>query len=418
MGAVRKLLFLSHRIPYPPDKGDKIRAWHILRHLMRSNDVFVGCLVDDPADWAHVPALRARCADLACFPLNPRWQKLRALTRLRPGKPLTLDYFHSPRLRRWVLDTLQREEIDRIFVFCSAMVPYVIDATSARRVLDFIDADSSKWTEYAKRSRWPMKSVWAREGRTLLAFERRAARSFDHSLFVSEDELLHFRALAPESVGRTSFVSNGVDFRYFSPLRQFDDPFPAGAPRIVFTGAMDYRPNIDAVSWFARDIMPLLRDRGPPPSFWIVGANPAEEVRRLAALAGTHVTGRVPDTRPYLAHADVVVAPLRIARGIQNKILEAMAMGRPVVATPQAFQGIRAEPGHELLIADDAPSLARCVAEVLDGCHPTLGRDARRAVETRYDWSTTLAALDTVWQPERAAAQSGTARLPQPGVLT
>ncbi len=138
---MRKLLFLSHRIPYPPDKGDKIRAWHILQHLMRTNSVFVGCLVDDEADWAHVPALRARCAELGCFPLNPRWQKLRALSRLRPGKPLTLDYFHSPRLRRWVLDTIEREEIDRIFIFCSAMAPYVIDAAGARRVLDFIDAE-------------------------------------------------------------------------------------------------------------------------------------------------------------------------------------------------------------------------------------------------------------------------------------
>ena len=413
-----KLLFLSHRIPYPPDKGDKIRAWHILRHLMQSYEVFVGCLVDDPADWAHVPALRARCADLGCFPLNPRWQKLRALSRLRPGKPLTLDYFHSPRLLRWVLDTIERERIDRIFVFCSAMVPYVIDAAGAHRVLDFIDADSSKWTEYAERSRWPMNWVWAREGRTLLRFERLAARSFDHSLFVSEDELLHFRSLVPESVGRTSFISNGVDFRHFSPSHPFDDPFPTGGARIVFTGAMDYRPNIDAVSWFAREVMPALRDRGPPPGFWIVGANPAEEVRRLAALPGVHVTGRVPDTRPYLAHADVVVAPLRIARGIQNKVLEAMAMGRPVVATPQAFQGIRAEPGHDLLIADDAASLARRVTEVLDGLHPMLGRRARSMVETRYDWSTTLAPLDTIWQPEPPAVHSGPVRLPQPGVLT
>jgi len=415
---VRKLLFLSHRIPYPPDKGDKIRAWHILRRLMQSHEVFVGCLIDDPADWSHVPALRERCAELACFPLRPRWQKLRALARFRPGKPLTLDYFHNPRLRRWLLDIIEREGIDRIFVFCSAMVPYANDITGAERVLDFIDADSSKWTEYAERSRWPMSWVWAREGRTLLEFERRAARSFDHSLFVSEDELRHFRSLAPESAGRTSFISNGVDFGYFSPLHQFDDPFPTSGARIVFTGAMDYRPNIDAVSWFAREVMPLLREGGRSPGFWIVGANPADEVCRLAGLAGVHVTGRVPDTRPYLAHADVVAAPLRIARGIQNKVLEAMAMGRPVVATPQALQGIRAEPGRELLIAEDALALARCVTEVLDGRHPRLGCEARNAVEMRYDWSTTLAPLDTIWQPEPMARHSGSARLPQPGVLS
>ncbi len=401
---MRKLLFLAHRIPYPPDKGDKIRAWHMLRHLMQSHRVFVGCLIDDESDWSHVPTLRAQCAELACFRLRPRRQKLRALRRLRPGRPLTLDYFDNADLRRWVRTTIERERIDRAFVFCSAMAPYVMDCPMAGRILDFIDVDSSKWAEYAERTAWPMRAIWAREGRTLLAFERRAAQRFDHGIFVSEPELRHFQALAPESAARTSFVSNGVDMDYFSPEHVFDDPFAKQQPAIVFTGAMDYRPNIDAVVWFAREVLPRL-EQGRSTSFWIVGTNPAEEVRRLARLPGIEITGRVPDTRPFLAHAAVVVAPLRIARGIQNKVLEAMAMARPVVSTPQAFAGIDAEPGRDLLLAEGAEQMACRLTEVLDGKHQALGANARRAMEQRYDWSATLLPLDQLWPADRCAEQ-------------
>ena len=410
---MRKLLFLSHRIPYPPDKGDKIRAWHMLRHLMRTHSVHVGCLIDDPADWAHEPALRALCADLACFPLHPRLQKLRALARARPGRPLTLDYFHSAPLRRWVDETLARERIDRIFVYSSAMAPYVMEAQDARKVLDLVDVDSSKWTDYAAQARWPMRRVWSREGRTLLAFERSAVQRFDHTLLVSDQELRHFETLAPEAAGRTLAITNGVDLRHFSPAHPFADPMQGPSPCIVFTGAMDYRPNIDAVTWFASEVLPLLRHRRPAPAFWIVGVNPAEAVQRLNGLPDVHVTGRVADTRPYLANADAVVAPLRIARGIQNKVLEAMAMARPVIATAHAAEGVSAEPGRELLIAGDAAAMARCVGEVLDGRHPALGTEARRAVEARHDWPATLSKLDTLWQQDRGASPPAFARLKQ-----
>jgi polysaccharide biosynthesis protein PslH len=397
---MHKLLFLSHRIPYPPDKGDKIRAWHILRHLMRSHEAYVGCFVDDAADWAHVPALRAQCAELACLPLHPRRQKLRALARLRHGRPFTLDYFGSASLQRWVRETVSRERIGRIFVFCSAMAPYALDVQAERRILDFIHVDSAKWTDYALRASYPMRAIWAREGRTLLAYECAIATQFDHTLFVSDQELNHFRTLAPDAAGRMSAMSNGVDFEFFSPAGDFARPFPAASRTIVFTGAMDYRPNIDAVAWFAREVLPSVHRSGANGAeFWIVGSNPDREVRRLADQRGVHVTGRVPDTRPYLAHADVVVAPLRIARGIQNKVLEAMAMARPVVATPQAIEGLRVDPGQELLLAGTAPEMATHVTDLLAGAHQALGIRARCAVEARYDWSANLAQLDTLWQP-------------------
>ncbi len=393
---MRDLLFLSHRIPYPPDKGEKIRAWHLFEQLAQTYRVHLGCFIDDPADRAHLPELRGRCADLACFGLNRQGQKLKALARLRPGRPLSLGYFHDRRLHRWVREKLAGG-IDRAFVYCSAMAPYVMHATGVRRVLDMVDVDSEKWAAYAARSSPPARWVWAREGRTLLAFERRAALAFDHSLFVSQAECRRFAALAPETAGRLGWLDNGVDLARFSPGFPAT-AMPAGGPDLVFTGTMDYWPNIDAVGWFARNVLPLLRPSWPGVRFWIVGANPAAEVTELAKLPGVRVTGRVADTRPYLAQAAVVVAPLRIARGIQNKVLEAMAMGRPVVASPQAYEGIHATAGRDLLVADGAGETAGRIAEVLQGRHPGLGAAAREAVERGHAWAATLAGLEALME--------------------
>jgi sugar transferase (PEP-CTERM/EpsH1 system associated) len=404
---VRDLLFLSHRIPYPPDKGDKIRAWNVLRHLARTHRIHLGCFIDDPADRQHLAVLAAHCADFNCLPLEPRTQRLKAVLRTRPGQPLSLGYFRDRRLQRWVDAKLGDGAIDSVYVFSSAMAGYVMHAKAMRRVLDMVDVDSEKWTAYAETARFPARSIWAREGRTLLAFERLAAARFDHSLFVSEHEWQRFVALAPEAAQRTSWISNGVDLDYFAPSHDLASPFAGEGADLVFTGRMDYRPNIDAVQWFARDVMPVLRHRVPAARFWIVGAAPSGDVRALAGLPGVQVTGRVPDTRPYLAAADVVVAPLRIARGIQNKLLEAMAMARPVVATPEAFQGVRAEPGRDILLASGIDETVERIADVLDGRHATMGAAARRAVEASHQWSVTLRPLDRLFavvQPKLAQA--------------
>ncbi len=389
------LLFLAHRIPYPPEKGEKIRAWHMLLELARTHRIHLGCLVDDPADMAHLPVLAAQCADVLAVPVAPRLQRLRALTRVRPGRPLSLDYFDHPSLRAFVA-AKRAAGIARGFVYCSAMAPYLMEAglmgaRGMRRVLDMVDVDSAKWAAYAAGAAWPARAVWAREARTLLAFERRAAADFDRTLFVSAAERDTFAALAPESAGRLAAFDNGVDLARFAPDLDLADPYPPGAPVAVFTGSMDYRPNIAAVAWFAHSVLPLLGGRL---RFAIVGANPAPAVRLLASLPGVIVTGRVADTRPWIAHAALAVAPLHIARGIQNKVLEAMAMGRPVVATPQAFEGVEARAGRDLLVAETQPeAFAACVAAVLDGRHPGLGAAARAAVEQRYAWGATLAGL-------------------------
>lgn len=393
-----RLLFLCHRVPYPPIKGEKIRAWHMLDHLADRWELDLGCLLDDPADAAHLPLLRGRCAAVECHPVAKGGRAARALLGLRPGRSLTQGWFANAPLARWVDAGLAEGRWQAAFVYSSAMAPYVMHPPSGApapwRVLDMVDVDSEKWRAYAAAGRSPMRPVWAREARTLLRLERAAAVAFDRTILVSRAERDRMAELAPEGADRLGWVDNGVALERFDPALPHANPYPDDTPAIAFTGTMDYRPNIDAVCWFADQVMPLLRGRARPPAFHIVGSNPAPAVRTLATRPDVHVTGPVPDVRPYLAHAAVVVAPLRIARGIQNKVLEAMAMARPVVASPQAFEGIHARPGTDLLVADGAVATAAAVAAVLDGAHARLGAAGRAAVAAGHDWTATLAGLD------------------------
>ncbi|HWT11040.1 MAG TPA: glycosyl transferase, partial [Roseomonas sp.] len=257
----RRLLFLAHRIPYPPDKGDKIRAWHMLDHLADSWDVDLGCLVDDPADLVHLDVLRRRCAVVEHALLSAR--VVRTLAGLRPGQPLSLGWFRDARLAAWARAGLAAGRYDAALAFSSAMAPYAMGPAppGTRRVLDMVDVDSEKWRAYAAGARAPMRQVWAREARTLLAFERRAAAAFDRTLLVSKEEAARFAELAPEVADRIGWVDNGVDLARFDPSLPFA-PLP-GPPALVFTGRMDYRPNIEAVAWFAETVLPLLRIRRP-----------------------------------------------------------------------------------------------------------------------------------------------------------
>ncbi len=390
----RDLIFLSHRIPWPLNKGEKIRGWHVVEHLARDYRIHLGCVVDDPADMAHVAKMRDICASVGAFPVDRRMQKLRALLRARPGRPLMPDFYFSAALQRWVDTAMARTRMDVVYIYSVAMAPYVIGIDHPRKILDATDIDSEKWAEYALDAKYPMRLVWAREGRNLLAYERACAAACHWTFFVSQPEADRFAELAPEVAGRVAALENGVDLQRFSPADSYVSPFSDPAPRVVFTGNMDYWPNADAAIWFAREVMPPLRARVPGVTFWAVGANPTAEVRALAELAGVFVTGRVEDVRPYVAHASVIVCPLRIARGIQNKVLEGMAMGRPVIASPGAFEGVRALAETELLVADGADAFVRRVCEVLEGAHPGLGAAARTAMERGYAWPEVLGKLD------------------------
>ena len=392
--SVENLLFLVHRIPFPPNKGDKIRSYHILKHLARRYRVHLGAFIDDPDDWRHADAVKQLCATTYFARLNPGLARLRSLSAFAGGRPLTIDYYRDAGMRSWVARTLEQQRIGKIFVFSSGMAQFADHARQARRVIDFVDIDSDKWAQYAASKSGPASWLYRRESGALLRYERKLASEWDASLFVSEAEAALFRKLAPESDARIGFFNNGVDTGYFSPCHAFPSPYRDKEPAIVFTGAMDYWPNIDAVQWFAREIFPSISHAHPDARFHIVGARPAPEVRALASLPGINVTGAVPDVRPYIAHARVAVAPLRIARGIQNKVLEAMAMGRPTVVSAQALEGIDAVPGSELLLAEDAARFAQAVSQLIVQDAAAMGRAARAKVETRYGWEANLAKID------------------------
>ena len=397
---MRNLLFISHCLPWPPNKGEKIRAWHMIEHLAAEYRVHLGCVVSDPADMAHVAHMQSVCASVGAFPIDRRVQKIRALLRARPGRPLMPDFYHARALQTWVDTTLRGEPIGAIYIYTVAMAPYVLRAAARLRILDAVDIDSEKWAEYARRTLLPMRAVWAREARTLLAYERQATASCARTYFVSAPEAERFAALAPESADRVAALENGIDLARFSPALEFAWPFGGPGPCLVFTGHMDYWPNEDAVAWFARDVLPALREAVPELRFWIVGANPGAQTRALAALPGVHVTGQVEDVRPYIAHAGAIVCPLRIARGIQNKVLEGMAMGRVVIASPDAFLGVSAEPGRDLLVAGDAAAWVGAVTATLTGQHADMGGHARAAMERHYAWPQVLRPLSAYLQEE------------------
>ena len=393
-GETRNLLFISHRFPYPLTKGEKIRGYKLITHFAKTYRVYLGCIVDDPADWQHVDHLRTICTDVAAFGINRRWQKVKALAQIRPGRPLMPDYYFHPGLQRWVNHTLAHAHMDIVYIYSAAMAPYALHLQRHGKVLDMQDIDSEKWALYAQETPWPMRSIWAREGRTLRSYERQAAAGCDATFFVTEQETKRFCELAPESAEKSTWIEMGVDLESFAPGRNLETPYKDPGPHLVFTGSMDYRPNAEAAIWFAREALPLLRTDWPGAQFHVVGNRPRRDVLALKKRPGVHVTGGVPDIRPYVAHADVSVSPLRMARGVQNKVLEAMALGKPVVASPQAFEGIRAVAGRDLLVADGLQATVSAVHAILTGKHPGLGAAARTAMERGYSWDKIFQKLD------------------------
>jgi sugar transferase (PEP-CTERM/EpsH1 system associated) len=396
---VEHLLYLTHRIPYPPNKGDKIRSYHLLKHLAERYHVHLGTFVDDPDDWQHVDRVKQLCAETCFAELKPRLARVRSLGALFANRSLSVDYYRHAGLQAWANRVAKQHGIQRVLVFSSPMAQYAMRLRDARRVIDFVDIDSDKWRQYAEKKHWPMSRLYAHEAKQLLRYEQHVAQTFDASLFVSQPEADLFKRLAPAVQHKVGFFSNGVDTDYFAPNPALENPYAEGAAVMAFTGAMDYWPNVDAVQWFARDVFPAIRHAHPRAQFYIVGSRPSAEVQSLSSLPGIRVTGTVPDVRPYLAHAQLAVAPLRIARGIQNKVLEAMAMAKPVIVSPQALEGIAAVPGHEVMLAAEAPQFADAAIKFLQQPDHQLGTRAREKVIAQYGWSSHLARVDALLEP-------------------
>jgi sugar transferase (PEP-CTERM/EpsH1 system associated) len=400
-----ELLFIAHRVPYPPNKGDKIRSYHALRHLAAHHRVHLCAFVDDPADLAHEEVLRKLCASVRLIPLNVQVARLRSLAGLADGRPLGLPYYHDRQMQAHVQSLARDRRIERVFVFSSTMAQYVESLTDATRVLDMCDVDSDKWSQYAQRHRWPLSWIYRREGELLGKSEREYARIFDATLLASNNETEYLRKAAPESAHKVHAMRNGVDVDFFDPARDYATPFAADHEPIVFTGAMDYWANADAVTWFAQEVLPKIVQRRPAVRFYIVGSNPNEAVRRLAELPAVTVTGSVPDVRPYVRHARAIVVPLRVARGIQNKVLEALAMARPLVASKAALEGLDHRPVPTVTLADVPEDFASAVIATLErSARGEQDGRGRKYVCDHYGWEATLSNLDAVFSRGAAVA--------------
>jgi sugar transferase (PEP-CTERM/EpsH1 system associated) len=380
---VTDLLFLAHRVPYPPNRGDKIRSFHALRYLAARARVHLIAFADDPDDYEPHPKLRALTA--SCTVIPRRKGRARAtLEALASGRSASLTAFDDPAMHAAVAAA---PVCDGIYCFSGQMAQYL--PRGARTIMDFVDVDSAKFAQLADTAALPLRPLYRREAELLGRFEREVASCVDASLFVTEAEAALFRQGG--GAGRIVPVENGIDARHFDPDAAFERVDEPGH-LIVFTGQMDYQPNIDAVAWFADAVLPALRLQHPQARFAIVGRQPALAVQALAKLPGVIVTGAVPDVRGWLAAASVCVAPLRLARGIQNKVLEAMAMARPVVASPSAAEGI--DYRGTIAVADTAEQWIERVGAALNGAGQ--GADARAQVIARYDWDARLQPLDAL----------------------
>ncbi|WP_019674624.1 TIGR03087 family PEP-CTERM/XrtA system glycosyltransferase [Arsukibacterium perlucidum] len=387
------LLLLVHRIPYPPNKGDKIRSFNLMKSLSKQYDIHLGCFYDDPFDQQYIPELKQWCKSVCCLKLG-KWQAmLRGLTGFLTNKAITMPYYFRPAMRSWVKKTVNDQQITKVLVYSSSMAQYV-DAAKYQdlaRVIDFVDIDSDKWRQYAEKSSGLKRWFYHREARLLQQYETTICQRFNASLFVSDDEAKAFRQLLPlELQHRVHSILNGVDTDFFNP----EQPIEASAlPEhfIVFTGAMDYWANVDAVCWFCQNIWPQIKQQHPQLHFLIVGGKPDSKVNALTRHAGVVVSGRVKDIRPYIVNARFVVAPMLIARGIQNKVLEAMAMNKVVVCTSMAMEGINAPAGPGAIIADDAESFGQACLSLLQ--QPPAPCANRQWILENFTWQQTLATL-------------------------
>lgn len=396
------ILYICHRIPYPPDKGDKIRSYHQVVELSRRHRVHVACLIDAREDFAHVEALRKECASVDAAPRGALGSALRAALALLTGGSLSVAAFRSSALRRAIERRAERDRPDAVVVFSSAMAPYASPLNGTPRVLDLVDVDSEKWRDMAERSSFPLSWIYRVEAARLAREEARYAAGFDRALLVSDQEAALFRERGGD--GSIEVIANGVDLDYFTPR----------APRspgerscgVVFVGVMDYWPNVDAVITFCDHVLPRIAHVIPDVTFTIVGRNPVNRVTALARRPGVTVTGTVPDVRPHLAGATVAVAPFRVARGIQNKVLEAMASGVPVVASRVGAQGMRIGPDDGVFVSDDPEAQAGEIVKLArDHAHwARRSGEGRRFVERAHRWDEHGAALNRLLEEIRRPA--------------
>jgi sugar transferase (PEP-CTERM/EpsH1 system associated) len=391
--SLTNVLFLAHRVPYPPDKGDRIRTFHLLRFLSQRARVHLACLADEPVADETLLALNRHCERVAIVPVGSWSRWFRAGFSLIRGGTASEGAFDIPELwtvlRRWASDT----HFDISLASASSIASYLHleELRDVPAVIDLIDVDSQKWFDYAASRRGPRAWLYRIEGSRLRRLEQTISAWARAITLVGEAEVAIYRQFCPG--GPVHAITNGVDLGYFQPTPLVG---PASCrseePSCVFVGALDYLPNIEGSLWFCREVWPEVRRRRPEAKFYLVGRRPSPAVQRLAGLPGVELVGQVPDVRPYLAGATVTVVPLWIARGVQNKVLESLAMARPTIASPPVLAGLKAQPGVHLFQASSPEEWLRTILALFDD--PALGRRlgeaGRRYVEEHHCWERCL----------------------------
>ncbi|WP_412972010.1 TIGR03087 family PEP-CTERM/XrtA system glycosyltransferase [Glaciecola sp. MF2-115] len=363
------LLFLVHRIPFPPNKGDKIRSYNMMKELSKDFDIHLGCFIDDHEDIGFEPELLQFCKSVKCIQQNKLLCKVKGLQGFLSNKAITLPYYSSAEMQKWTNETISQNQIQRVLVFSAAMAQFVEQHLSQLRhtVLDFVDVDSDKWRQYASEKSGIKAWFYNREARLLQDYEVQMTETFDASTFVSDDEAGMFKTMLADNLkDKVSGVRNGVDTSYFDPKSDFKKVESISENSIVFTGAMDYWANVNAVIWFTDNVWPLVLAAKPDAHFYIVGSNPTSKVQALNGKQNITVTGRVEDVRPYIEQTKLSIAPLQIARGTQNKVLEALSMAKPIVLSSMAAEGINKPSTADYQVQDDASAMAKLITDLLE----------------------------------------------------
>jgi sugar transferase (PEP-CTERM/EpsH1 system associated) len=386
-----KILYVCHRFPFPPKRGGKIRPFNMIRHLSASHEVHVASLVRSAQEAKEGEGLAQHCAHYEMARVRNPVQALRMVARLPMPTPSSMGYFYSPRLARRVRALLAEQRFDLVFAHCSSVAQYVEGVPDVPKILDFGDMDSQKWLDYARFKPFPLSLGYRLEGAKLEREEKRLARRFDLCTATTRAE---WETLEGYATGvPTDWFPNGVDSEYFAPSDESWDP-----DTIAFVGRMDYYPNQECMAGFCARTLPLLRARRPDMKLLIVGADPSPAVRRLGRQPGVTVTGSVPDVRPYLRRSSLMVAPLNIARGTQNKILEAMAMGVPVVTSRVAAGGVDAADPEHFLAASTPEEYAAAILRVAGDPaeRRRLSLAGRARMLSHHSWAKSMQRLDGI----------------------
>ena len=403
-----KIVVVAARFPYPLDKGDRLTVYHTLRCLSQRHEMSLVCFLEPGQDEEWIDKVAPFCHRIELVRLNRVRAYLNTALGLLGSLPLQVRYFTDPAMSETLARVVEEEQPDVLYAQLLRVSSYIEPYADRVRVAAFnasVTLEMKRTMAYAGKGPVARLMAWL-EHRKLSAFEPEFARRFDRVLYISEHDRAQAETEAP--LDNVLILPHGVDYEYFTP----DPTVPKTPDSVIMTGNMGYAPNVDAAQYLAAEVLPLVRDEIPNVTLSIVGADPPAAVRDLANDPAIEVTGRVPDLRVYMNRAAVAVAPIRIGAGLQNKVLEGMSMGLPVVTTTIGNEGIQAVDGEKLFVADSPDLFAKRITELLRDARlrERVGAAARNFILSDWTWETFLTRLEADMEALVDARSGGVAR--------